>query len=94
LHICVCDVKQLFLRINSKAIFQPVHPLLAVNNSFLHHDSYVELTQLVRHMVYEIGRAEELGTMVQAEARALVEAVKKCNTLSDEHKRLVEERLY
>jgi hypothetical protein len=56
LHICVDPERQLFLRINSKDIWRPHHKLVAIPGGFLHHDSYVELRQLIRHMAYEIGR--------------------------------------
>jgi hypothetical protein len=93
LHICVCDERQLFLRINSEAVFPPTHPLSKKNNPFLHHDSHVELQQLVRHMSYEVSRAEHVGKLSRDEAIALVEAVQQARTLSPEHKRLVAERL-
>lgn len=93
LHICVCDERQLFLRINSDPVFAPVHPLSQKNNPFLHHDSYVELQQLVRHMSQEIREAEHIGRISRAEANALVGAADKAPTLSPEHKRLIAERL-
>ena len=80
-------------KLNSNPIFPPVHPILAVNNPFLHHDSYVELQQLVRHLAYEIARAEHIGTISEQEARGLVAAVRKAETLSEEHKQLIEARL-
>src|SRR5712691_2145119 len=91
LHICVCDERQLFLRINSEPVFPPTHALSKASNPFLHHDSYVELQQLVRQMAYEIARAEHVGRLGRAEAKALVEAVQTAKTLSPEHKRLVAE---
>jgi hypothetical protein len=67
---------------------------LRVNNSsFLTHDSYVELTQLVRHVADDIARAEHLGVMNMNEARKLVAAAEKAVTLSEEHKQLIRERL-
>jgi len=93
LHICVCDQRQLFLRINSDPAFPPVHPLSQRNNPFLHHDSYVELQQLVRHMGEEIRAAERIGRISQSETRALIAAANEAPTLSPEHKRLIAERL-
>jgi hypothetical protein len=92
LHICVCDRRQLFLRINSRPVFRPFHPLLSANNPFLHHDSFVELQQLVRHMAYEIAHAEVIGRMSGQEAVALVHSVDQAETLSEEHKLLIRER--
>ena len=93
-HICICDQLQLFLRINSESIYPPAHRILRANNSsFLTHDSYVELTQLVRHVADDIARAEHLGTMSMNEARKLVAAAEKAVTLSEEHKQLIRERL-
>jgi hypothetical protein len=54
LHICVCPDRQFFLRINSDAIFQPAHLIAKAANPFLHHDSFVELQQLIFHRNDEI----------------------------------------
>jgi hypothetical protein len=93
LHICVSERRQLFLRINSEAIFKPNHPLLKSRNAFLTHDSYVELQQLVRHMSDEIRDAEWVGRLSLPEARALVEAAQAAETLPPEHQRLIAECL-
>jgi hypothetical protein len=94
LHICVCDRLQLFLRINSQAVFQPAHPILrADNKSFLTHDSFVELQQLIRNVADDIAQAEYLGKMNMNEARKLVEAAERAVTLTDEQKELIRERL-
>jgi hypothetical protein len=66
---------------------------LAANNPFLDHDSHVELQHLVRHMAYEIARAETIGTLSDQEAEALVTACREAKTLSEEHKRLIAEQL-
>ena len=93
-HLCVCDRLQLFLRINSEPIFQPVHPiLLADNRSFLTHDSFIELQQLVRHVADDIANAEFLGVMSMQEARKVVAAAEQADTLSEEHKQTIRERL-
>lgn len=63
LHICVSERRQLFLRINSQSIFKPNHLLRKSSNSYLDHDSYVELQQLVRHMSDEIREAEFVGRL-------------------------------
>lgn len=89
-HICVCPTKQLFLRINSDPIFPPHHFLPKVSNPFLDHDSYVELQGLVRHFAYEIGRSEHLGRMSIHEARMLVEAAWKADTLTEDQKELID----
>jgi hypothetical protein len=92
-HICVCDERQLFLRINSEPVFRPHHQLLAANNPFLHHDSYVELQQLVRHVADDIVQAEHIGVLTLTEVRNLVTAVEQAETLSEEHKDLIRDRL-
>jgi hypothetical protein len=92
-HICVCDQRQLFLRINSDPVYQPAHPILAANNSFLHHDSFVEVQQLVRHIADDIVQARHLGVLSMQEARNLVAAAGKAATLSEEHKQLISDRL-
>lgn len=93
IHICVCERRQLFLRINSNPVYKPCHALSAAANTFLEWDSYVELTQLVRHIKYEIDRAEFMGRISQREIYGLLEAVWEAETLSDEHKSLIDERL-
>src|SRR5690242_3971478 len=93
-HICVCDQLQFFLRINSEPLYRPVHRILRANNpSFLTHDSYVELTQLVRHVAGDIANAKHLGIMSMNEARKLVAAAEQAATLSEEHKQIIRERL-
>ena len=81
------------MRINSEQIFEPNHPLVKSRNDFLAHDSYVELQQLVRHMSDEISDAEPVGRLSLTEAKALVEAAQKAETLPAEHKRLIAECL-
>jgi hypothetical protein len=92
-HICICTTRQFFLRINSKEVYKPCHLLRQANNSFLEKDSYVELTQLVRHYAYEIPKAEILGRLSAAEAKLLVTAVEAAETLNEEHKRLIATQL-
>lgn len=92
-HICVCERRQLFLRINSAPVFKPFHPLLAKHNRFLRHDSYVELQQLVRHIADDIVDAEHLGRLSPQEARKLVAAVWQAETLSEDHKEFIATRL-
>jgi hypothetical protein len=93
-HICVCDQRQLFLRIDSDAVYQPHHPILRADNpSFLTHDSYVELQQLLRHVADDIAQARYLGRMSLHEARKLVDAVEKAETLNEEHKQVIRECL-
>jgi hypothetical protein len=93
-HLCVCDRRQLFLRINSESIFPTCHRILrADNRSFLTHDSYIELQQLLRHVADDIVQAEHLGVMSMNEARKLLAAVEQSATLSEEHKQIIRENL-
>ena len=85
---------QLFLRINSQPIYQPAQPILFANNrSFLTHDSFIELQQLVRHVADDIVQAAFLGEMSMQEAKKVVAAAEQADTLSEEHKQLIRERL-
>jgi hypothetical protein len=93
LHICVCPDMQLFLRINSDPIFQPAHPISKANNAFLHHDSFVELQQLVRHWNDDIRDAEHIGRISKSEAKGLNDAAQQAKTLTPEHKRIITENL-
>ncbi len=52
-HICVCDERQLFLRINSDRY---IGLRILAHNSFLHHEEHVELQQLLRQL-HDIARA-------------------------------------
>jgi hypothetical protein len=63
------------------------------HNSFLDHDSYVELQQLVRHFAYEIQEAEYLGSLELSEARLLCRSVQSAKTLSPDHKAFIIEKL-
>ena len=86
IHICVCPERQRFLRINTKPIFRPHHKLLKKDNPFLDHDSYVSLISMVRHMAYEIGRAQLKGHLSEEQARLLCASARAAKTLSDEDK--------
>lgn len=93
-HLCICDQLQLFLRINSEAIYQPCHPIRRADNiSFLTHDSFIELQQLIRHIADDIVQAELLGTMSMNEARKVVAAAEQAVTLTEEQKQIIRERL-
>lgn len=68
--------------------------LRQVNNpKFLGKDSYVELTHLVRNYEYDVQRAQYLGRMSPAEAKQLVVAVDRAETLIEAHKRIIREQL-
>lgn len=92
-HICVCAEKQLFLRINSSSIFQPHHPLNPQECDFIEHASYVELTNLVRNRAYELQQAEIIGRLRQRIANDLLDAIQAADTLSDDEKDFIRERL-
>ena len=85
--------QHMFMRVNSKAIWLPCHMLLSRNNSFLDHDSYVELNQLARHSNHQLREAEIIGRLSSAEAAKLVSAADRAETLSDEQKGLIRSRL-
>lgn len=91
--ICVVPEMQLFLRINSKPIYRPNHPILAEDSNFLHHDSYVELRQFIRPFAYDIQLADELGELTQQQAGDLIEAVNQSKVMSQDHKELVADHL-
>ncbi len=93
LLICVAPERQLFLRINSEPRYRPNHPILAVESDFLHHDSFVELRQLIRPFAYDIQQADELGRLTPEQVTSLVSAVEQARTLSQEHKDLIIENL-
>jgi hypothetical protein len=93
LHVCICSDRQLFLRINSEPIFESAYPLAKAKNAFLHHDSYVELQQLVRHWSDDIRAGEYIGRVTKAEAKALTEAAQQAKTLTPEQKRIIAENL-
>ncbi|TWG90355.1 hypothetical protein L598_000700001120 [Mesorhizobium sp. J18] len=92
-HICICPQKQLFLRINSRALFPPHMIIRSDGADFLDADSYVELQQLVRHYALEITEADVLGRLTRTHVTALIVSVKACSALSQEMKDLILERL-
>ena len=91
--ICISSEKQLFLRINSRALFKPHHLLLASESDFLDYDSYVELRQLIRPYAYEIQQAEPLGQLSAKQAMSLISSAHNAETLPQEHKDLIAESL-
>jgi hypothetical protein len=91
-HICICPEKKLFLRINSRRFWPPWHFLEAAKNSFLDHDSYVELTQ--PHFLSDAWNGREIGALSPEEALALAETAQHAPTLTQEQKDLVWERLH
>jgi len=93
LHICIDPERQLFLRINSEAVFPPTHRLARADCPFLHHDSYVELQALTRHIADDIARAEEVGRLSRQVRAELLVSVRSAETLTDEQKSLIAEAL-
>jgi len=97
-HICVCDQRHLFLRINSRPLWPPHHPLAAARNTFLEHDSYVELRQLYHFRPRAITAAlrlpkNPLGALSTGEALALALAARRAPTLSQENSDIVWQNL-
>ena len=91
--ICLHAENQHFLRINSKPLFPPHHPLRASECDFLEHDSYVELRQLVRPYAYEIQEAILLGRLPKSTATQLIIATDGCDTLTEDQKQIIRETL-
>lgn len=83
----------MFLRINSKSGFWTSFPISAADCDFLDHDSFVELTNLVRDYASDIAGSDRLGRLSAIVAAALVNCVASAKTLSPDHKDLVIERL-
>ena len=92
-HICICPDSTMFLRINSKALFPPHLLIRADGASFLDHDSYVELQQLIRPLQFELQQADRLGRLTPTHVEALKIAISGCTALSDETKEYVLARL-
>ncbi len=92
LHICISNEKQLFLRINSAPRYKP-HLKLDGSSDFLRHDSYVELTQLVRLRRYDIDNARTLGRVSKRQAAEIVAAAQSAKTLTADHADFIEECL-
>jgi len=98
LLICVCPRRRLFLRINSRPLWNPHHRLRQSENTFLSWDSYVELRELVRVPPNELRQAlarqeNPIGMMDEREARATAFAAQQASTLSDEMRGIVWEGL-
>lgn len=92
-HICVCPERRLFLRINSKPLWRPWHFIERKKNDFLDHDSYVELTSLHFFTESELRGAKKVGEVSGPQQLALAEAALEAETLNDEQKDLIWEKL-
>lgn len=97
--ICVSPERRLFLRINSNPYWPPhVKIREAENRGFLDHDSYVELTGLVRVPIFEFNRAiarsdNPMGRVTESVAREIAFAAQRAATLSDEHRQIIRDAL-
>lgn len=67
--------------------------LRAEGVSFLEHDSYVELQQLIKDMAFEVNQAEVLGRLGPTHIQALKISVENCGALNDEWKEFIMSRL-
>lgn len=93
-HICVCSRRYFFLRINTQPLWTPNHPLIAEENIFLEHDSFVELRQLLHFAPHIVAAAmrkpkNPLGRLSKAEAVDLANTARRVVTLTEEYKDLV-----
>jgi hypothetical protein len=86
--------KQLFLRINTSPVYLPAFQLLADENDFIEHNSYVELTGLARNYRDDIARAVSLGRLTARVAIELEAAVRRAKTLTQDDKDLIRECLF
>lgn len=96
-HICVCPLELYFLRINTKPIFKPHHPLPCNQYTFLDHDSYLELGALLhfewKRVAGEQNENEPVGRLTQQNAYNVAVACQNVATLPRAHKRLIWENL-
>jgi hypothetical protein len=97
-HICICNRRRLFLRINSQPLWPPYHQITEERNAFLDHDSYVELRQLFHFSDGAVTDAlrlskNPLGRLEKPEARRLAMTARRVSTLNEEHKDLIWENL-
>lgn len=92
-HLCVCPEKRLFLRINSKDLWRPAHPIKAAKNPFLDHDSFVELRSLHFFTESELRSAKLVGEMPTTQQLSVADAAQEAETLTDEQKDLIWEKL-
>jgi hypothetical protein len=92
-HICVCPERRQVLRINSKPIWAPWHPISDDDNAFLDHDSYVELAMLHFFAESELRGVKKIGDMSRAQQVGLALAAQEARTLNDEQKALILEKL-
>lgn len=96
--ICVCPTRRLFLRINTRPIWRPNLLLKQTENSFLDHDSYLELNQLLLFTRSTIDqalahRSNVLGEVSNDVAVQIVRAAWRARTLSQEQKDLIWQQL-
>jgi hypothetical protein len=93
-HICICSERLLFLRVNTDPLWMPNYPLMTATNTFLEHESFVELRQLLHFGPHAVAIAmreakNPLGRMSKTEARLLATAARRVPTLNQEQKDLI-----
>ena len=93
-HLCVCNARWLFLRINTSPLWTPNHHMTEERNAFLDHDSYVELRQLFHFSPRVVTAAcrqanNPIGRMSRSEAELLARTVRRVPTLTEEQKDLI-----
>ena len=91
-HICVCPDQFLFFRINSRPFFPPHLLIRAEDTTFLDHDSYVELMQLIRLRDENVARAELLGLIDKDQKRAIVGAIERGGWMSEDWIEFIRDR--
>jgi len=92
-HLCVCPERRLFLRINSSGLWRPAHSIKVSKNPFLGHDSFVELRSLHFFTESELKAAKLVGEMSHQQQAELADAAMEAETLTDEQKDLIWDRL-
>ena len=97
-HICICDQRRLFLRINSRPLWPSHHEIYEERNAFLEHDSFVELRQLLCFSEQAIADAlrlskNPLGRIDKTEACPLAMTARHVPALNEEQKDLIWQNL-
>lgn len=93
-HLCVCEQRRWFLRINSRPLWRP-HALIQANdNPWLKHDSYVELRQVCTFPRIDVEAAladpqRVVGRIGRSTAALLIAEIRLAVTLTDEEKDII-----
>jgi hypothetical protein len=92
-HICVCQRRYWFLRINSRPYFSPNLQILESDNPWLDHDSFIELTSVIflpkSDVRVALLKGDVIDNIATQTAAALRIQLPKIKTITERQKKLI-----